>query len=300
MIASSRTLPNTLSFLGSKLGEYWAMTKCLQTGLLVLTGVAGYVSTQAPLDWPGALSVIGTLFLAISGSTMLNMVCDQDIDAKMQRTACRSLPAGRVTRAEAVGLGVTLAACGILWSFVLSPLYGVVIFAGLFCDVVVYTIWLKRQTPWSIVWGGISGGMPILAGRVLGSGTIDTLGIALALAVLFWIPTHILTFSLRNATDYCLAGVPVFPNAYGAQATRRIIAGSTFAAVLIMLFAIWRMALRWDILPLAAFLGIVLLALTALNVLRPSSRLEFVLYKLASLYMLGSMILILVGRSVVR
>jgi heme o synthase len=38
-------------------------------------------------------------------------------------------------------------------------------FAGLFFDVVVYTIWLKRRTPWGIVlWGGISGGMPV-AGR---------------------------------------------------------------------------------------------------------------------------------------
>ena len=61
---------------------------------------------------------------------------------------------------------------------------------------VIYTIWLKRRTAWSILWGGISGGMPVLAGRVLGTGEIDWIGIALALGVLFWIPTHILTIHL--------------------------------------------------------------------------------------------------------
>ena len=52
----------------------------------------------------------------------------------------------------------------------MDALYGLIIFAGLFFDVVIYTIWLKRRTCWSIVWGGISGGMPILAGRALGLG----------------------------------------------------------------------------------------------------------------------------------
>ena len=75
-------------------------------------------------------------------------------------------------------------------------------FAGLFFDVVVYTIWLKRRSAWSIVWGGVSGGMPVLAGRALGLGRIDEVGILLALAVLFWVPTHILTFNLRYYDDY--------------------------------------------------------------------------------------------------
>ncbi len=63
----------------------------------------------------------------------------------------------------------------------MDALYGLIVFAGLFFDVVVYTIWLKRRTSWSIVWGGISGAMPILAGRALGLGSIDWIGLTLAL-----------------------------------------------------------------------------------------------------------------------
>ena len=47
----------------------------------------------------------------------------------------------------------------------------------------------------------ISGGMPILAGRAFGIGSIDTVGIFFMFGILFWIPTHILTFSIKYADD---------------------------------------------------------------------------------------------------
>jgi len=53
--------------------------------------------------------------------------------------------------------------------------------------------------------------MPVLAGRVLGIGAIDWIGITLAMSVLFWIPSHILTFSMRYHQDYLAAGIPTFP-----------------------------------------------------------------------------------------
>ncbi len=106
---------------------------------------------------------------------------------------------------------------GVGWAVLQNSYYGMVVFAGLFFDVVVYTIWLKRRTSWSIVWGGISGGMPILAGRVLAIGQVDFIGLLLLMAVLFWIPTHILTFSMRYYDDYLAAKVPTFCSAYGFE-----------------------------------------------------------------------------------
>ena len=178
------------------------MIKSLQTGLLLLTGLAGYMSARCPvMNLPTILALTGSLFLAISGSTALNMWYDRDIDAIMPRTSKRPLSTGEVKPNEALVFGLIFSVIGISWALTIDLLYGVVVFAGLFFDVVVYTIWLKRWTPWSIVWGGISGGMPVLAGRVLGTGQFDWVGIALALGVLFWIPTHILTFSIRYHHD---------------------------------------------------------------------------------------------------
>ena len=159
------------------------------------------MSARCPIFNMGTIvGLFASLFLAISGSTVLNMWYDRDIDAKMGRTKKRPLSSGAVSDGEVLRLGLTLSLLGVGLAVAMDALYGLIVFAGLFFDVVVYTIWLKRRTCWSIVWGGISGGMPILAGRVLGVGGFDWIGIVLSLGILFWIPTHILTFSMNITT----------------------------------------------------------------------------------------------------
>ena len=70
--------------------SYWQLTKSLQTGLLLLTGLAGYMSARCPVfNLTTILALCGSLFLAISGSTILNMWYDRDIDSVMERTCNR-------------------------------------------------------------------------------------------------------------------------------------------------------------------------------------------------------------------
>ena len=296
MATRGRTLQVYWATSRARLGAYWTLIKSLQTGLLLITGLAGYMSARCPVTtWRTLLALTGSLFLAISGSTVLNMVLDRDIDARMKRTATRPLPTGRVNPNEALFVGLSLACLGVGWALALSPLYGAVVFAGLFFDVVVYTIWLKRRTPWSIAWGGIAGGMPVLAGRVLGTGQIDLIGLSLSLAVLLWIPTHIVTFGLKYADDYGRAGVPILPNRYGERITRLIIGLSTCGAVVVMLLATWQIGLDWGPLGAAAGLGTILLVIAVASVLHQSPKLHFLLFKVASVYMLGTMGLIMAG-----
>ena len=272
--------------------RFWPLLKSLQTGLLLLTGLAGFMSSRCPVtNWQILLALTGSLFLAISGSTVLNMWYDRDIDAKMGRTAKRPLPSGAVSPQEALRLGLILSVGGVGWAVALDALYGLIVFAGLFFDVVVYTIWLKRRTPWSIIWGGISGGMPVLAGRALGMGQIEWVGVALALAVLFWIPTHIMTFSLRYREDYARAGVPTFPAVYGVQTTHIIIAVSSILAALMMSLSAYGIGLTIGYLRLIAVLSAGLLLLALRSATTSSEQLNFGLFKYASLYMLGTMLL---------
>ncbi len=273
--------------------KYWPLIKSLQTALLLTTGLAGYMSARCPVFNLGTLLALGgSLFLAISGSTVLNMWYDRDIDARMNRTCWRPLPSGKITPKEALRFGLIISALGIGWALYIDLLYGVIVFAGLFFDVIIYTIWLKRRTAWSIVWGGVSGGMPVLAGRALGMGAIDWIGITLALAILFWIPTHILTFSMRYHKDYRAAGVPVFPETYGFGATRAIIAVSSVLAAIAMAAAAYGIGMSWGYLRLMAVLSCGLLVLAIGSTLRPSERVNFGLFKYASLFMLGTMVMI--------
>jgi protoheme IX farnesyltransferase len=274
--------------------KYWPLIKGLQTGLLLATGLAGYMSARCPIfHIPTILGLSGSLFLAISGSTVLNMWWDRDIDALMSRTKKRPTSAGNVTPEETLRLGLILSVLGVGWAVAMDPLYGLVVFAGLFFDVAVYSMWLKRRTCWGIVWGGVSGAMPILAGRVLGLGRFDWIGIALALAVLFWIPTHTLTFSMKFYDDYQAAGVPTFPSTYGFAFTRITIAGSSVLAAIAMVIAGVGIGLDWGFMRLLGVLTTGLLLLAFAMAFRPSERINFGLFKYASLFMLSSMILLM-------
>jgi heme o synthase len=273
--------------------NYWPLFKSLQTILLLCTGLAGYLSYhRGRIDVPVVITLAVSLFLAISGSTVFNMWYDRDIDTLMQRTCNRPLAAQRITPRRSFILAAVLSSLGIALAMTLDPSYGVLVFAGWFCNVFVYTLWLKRRTSWSILWGGISGGMPVLAGRVLAAGHIDMIGVTLMLAILFWIPTHILTLSMRYTEDYEAAGIPTMVLTYGFQFTRSMIAiSSVLAAIAMGLSAYW-VGTTAGALHLLIVLGVGMLVLALTSVIHPSSKLNFGLFKYASLYMLGAMIII--------
>jgi len=298
----SDSLPISISHTGAfqkllgRLCAYWLLTKDLQTGLLLVTAIAGYASACCSNMISGSLaSLIGTLFLTVGGSTVLNMAFDRNIDAKMLRTANRPLPAGRIHALEAWILGGLMIGFGLLWATRLSGLYAGIVAAGVFLDVVVYTIWLKRRTPFAIILGGLSGGMPALAGRTLALGQVDTLGILLALGILLWIPTHIMTFSIKYQAEFTNAGLPTFPSLFGVKITRWIIAGSTLLAVGAMGTFGWLLDLPHLPLAFLLALGLCLMFLVVLSLIKPTKKRNFALYKGASIYMLFSMLLIIAG-----
>ncbi len=290
----AREITRSAHLLLTRLRLYWSLIKSMQTALLLITGVVGYLSAGRALAGHGweLAGVAGSLFLAISGATVLNMWYDRDIDARMARTCWRPLPAGRIAPAEALALGVALTALGVGWALAIDTLFGIIVFAGFFFDVFVYTLWLKRRSPWSIVWGGVSGAMPLLAGRALALGHIDAIGLLQAAAIIFWIPTHILTFAMRYAEDYARAGVPTVPGVYGFRVARLAIALSSILASTAMIVAAWGVGVTAGGISVMIVLSAALLILALTSILRPSQQRNFQLFKFASIYMLISMIII--------
>jgi len=284
-----------MNAFAAKLRLYSPLIKSLQTGLLIFTGMAGYMSARCPIfNLSTMAGLLVSLFASISGSTILNMWWDRDIDARMSRTRNRPLAAEKINPREALFVGLALSGLGVGLAFAMHPLYGLIIFAGLFFDVVVYSIWLKRRTCWSILWGGISGAMPILAGRALALEGIDWIGIMLSLGVLFWIPTHTLTYSMKFSDDYKAACVPTFVSTYGLNFTRTVIAISSILAALAMGASAWGIGMAWGFLRLLGVLSAGLLMLAITTTFKPSERVNFGLFKYASLYMLAAMILVVI------
>jgi protoheme IX farnesyltransferase len=273
--------------------DYWPLVKSRQTFLLTLTGMAGYLCRlSTPVDWSQLLGLLVSMVLTISGCTVFNMLLDRDIDSKMVRTRERPLASGRVRPGTGLLLGSVLVVMGLLVAAALSRLYFALIMAGIGLNVVVYTLWLKRRSAWSILLGGLAGGMPILAGSVLAIGQIDSLGVLLALVIVCWIPSHNLTLSTLYSEDYLDAGVPTFVTSYGAVAVNFMVTFASLLVAMLIMFVSTQLGLSGLMLAFmfATSLGLVILGVVSW--INPSSKLTVFMYKYSSMYMLASMLVL--------
>jgi protoheme IX farnesyltransferase len=264
--------------------------------LLTFTGAAGYLCRlSSPVDWrlfPGL--VVSQLF-TISGCTVLNMLLDRDIDRKMARTRLRPLAARQVHPGTALLVGALLIIMGLFIAATLSRLYLGIILAGVCLNVLVYTLWLKRRSAWSILWGGLAGGMPILAGSVLAVGHIDALGVLLALIIVCWIPSHNLTLSSLYKTDYLDAGIPTFMSSYGVTTVNILVTFSSLLVAILVMIVSTQLGLSALGMAFMFATSLGLVGLGVLTWINPSLKLTALMYKYSSLYMLVAMLVLSFG-----
>ncbi|HEY1545486.1 MAG TPA: UbiA family prenyltransferase, partial [Xanthobacteraceae bacterium] len=152
-------------------GDYIALLKPRVMSLVVFTALVGLMVAPGHLN--PVLGCIALMCIAVGAGAAgaLNMWYDADIDAVMARTSARPIPAGRVTRGEALGFGTTLAGgsvvvLGLATNWVAA---GILAFT-IFFYVVIYTMWLKRSTPQNIVIGGAAGAFPPMVGWAAATG----------------------------------------------------------------------------------------------------------------------------------
>ena len=76
-----------------------------------VTTVVGYAMFRGMFDSPLAL-VAGGILLQACGAAALNQVQDANVDAKMERTASRPIPSGRISRSAALVYSLALLVVG--------------------------------------------------------------------------------------------------------------------------------------------------------------------------------------------
>jgi protoheme IX farnesyltransferase len=123
---------------------------------------------------------------------------------------------------EAVLFAVVIGTIGfaVLYTFV-NPLAAWLSLAGNVYYVFVYTIWLKRITPLNIVIGGAAGAVPPLVGWAAVTHSIGGPALGLFALIFLWTPPHFWSLSLMTELDYAKAKIPMFPNVYGEERTKR-------------------------------------------------------------------------------
>jgi protoheme IX farnesyltransferase len=207
---------------GARVGDFVELLKPRVMSLVVLSGLAGLVA--APGDLHPLLAAVAILCIAVGAGAAgaINMWYDRDIDALMQRTRQRPIPAGRVDPDEAAGFGVVLAIGAVaLMALAINWLAAGLLALTIAFYVVVYTMWLKRRTPQNIVIGGAAGACPPLIGWAAVTGDIGLAPVALFLLIFLWTPPHFWALALDRCGDYARAGVPMLPVVAGARATKK-------------------------------------------------------------------------------
>ena len=220
----------------AEFGDYFALLKPRVMTLVVFTAFVGLLA--APVAVHPFVGFCAILFIAVGGgaSGALNMWYDADIDAVMKRTAKRPIPAGRVSREEALAIGLTLSvfACVFLGLATNWLAAGLLAFT-IFFYVVIYTMWLKRATPQNIVIGGAAGAFPPMIGWAAATGDISTASVLMFCLTFLWTPPHFWALALFVRMDYDNATVPMLTVTHGRRATRTHILAYT---VLLAAFAI--------------------------------------------------------------
>jgi heme o synthase len=212
----------TQSAFAMRLSAFLALMKPRVMLLAVFTALVGLVIAPGHLD--PLLGFIAVLAIAAGAGAagVLNMWYDADIDAVMTRTARRPIPRGTISRAEALAFGLVLA-CGAVavLALALNVKAAALLAFAIFFYVVVYTAWLKRQTPQNIVIGGAAGALPPVIGWAAATGEVDLEPLILFLIIFLWTPPHFWALSLNRSDEYARAGVPMLPVVAGRVATTR-------------------------------------------------------------------------------
>jgi protoheme IX farnesyltransferase len=218
---STEAVDRAAPIAGARVADFVELLKPRVMSLVVFSGFAGLM--VAPGDLHPVLAAVAVLCIAVGAgaSGAINMWYDRDIDAVMQRTRRRPLPAGRVDPQEAVSFGVVLAIGAVtLMALAVNWLAAGLLAFTIAFYVFVYTMWLKRRTPQNIVIGGAAGAFPPMIGWAAVTGQISLASIALFLLIFMWTPPHFWALALYRTGDYAKAGVPMLPVVAGARATK--------------------------------------------------------------------------------
>jgi protoheme IX farnesyltransferase len=192
--------------------DYLILTKVRITALVLVTTAAGFLLASSARVDPALLvwTLLGT-GLAASGAAALNQFLERDADARMRRTAGRPIPAGRMTPARglAVGIGLSVVGVAVLLLFV-NVLTGLLALATVLLYVGVYTP-LKRMTPLNTIIGAIPGAIPPVMGWTAVTGEAGLPAWVLFAILFLWQLPHFLAIAWIFRDDYRLGGFPMLP-----------------------------------------------------------------------------------------
>ena len=214
MSAATESAPATSSAPkpASAFRDLLELTKPRLSLLSVLTTLVGYAAARPgwhPKEF--AFLCLGTCACA-GGVAAINQWMEADTDARMERTADRPIPSGRLAPGNAFVLGWALCAIGLGALFAqVNGLAASFALATMVSYLALYTP-AKRGSRWATEIGAIAGAFPPLIGWAAAEGgivRIGTLGWILFAILATWQIPHFMAIAWTYRHDYARVNFPM-------------------------------------------------------------------------------------------
>ncbi|HEX9860542.1 MAG TPA: protoheme IX farnesyltransferase [Nitrospirota bacterium] len=190
-----------------------------------VAGFAGMALAGGGLPDPSSgMTTVACILMAAMGSAAMNVVLEAGTDLSMSRLAKRNRALSSLGRRAVLGVGAALVAASLAVSYhFLNAEATLLIIAASASYTILYTLCLKRRSPYGTVAGGIPGALPVLIGYASVKPSIGLDGLILFSLMLAWQPPHFLALALKYRGDYDAAGLPSMPSAFGEPYTKTFI-----------------------------------------------------------------------------
>jgi protoheme IX farnesyltransferase len=167
-------------------------------------------------------------YCMVGASNAYNQVIEKDLDALMDRTKNRPVPAGRMSPNTALIIASILTLIGIVLLYTINPKTAMFSAISIFLYTSVYTP-LKTITSLSVFVGAFPGAIPFMLGWVAATGNFGIEAGTLFLIQFFWQFPHFWAIGWFLFEDYEKAGFFMLPTGKKDNGT----------AIQIILYSIW-------------------------------------------------------------
>jgi len=187
------------------------------------------------LKW-AALILIGAIAMRGAGCTY-NDIVDQDLDARVERTALRPLPAGTVTTKQAWIWLLAQCAVGLIVLLCLPRLAQIISLASI--PLVAAYPFMKRITWWPQVWLGLTFNWAVLVAYAAKTGTVSPALFTLYIGLMFWTVGYDTIYACQDIEDDAMIGVKSTARRFGSR-VKLGVGVSYGVCTLLILFALMR------------------------------------------------------------
>jgi len=212
----------------SVIRNFTEITKIRLSVSVVFSSIAGYLLGAEHIDFYILLLLCFGGYCMVGASNAYNQIIERDLDALMDRTKDRPIPAGRMSVTSAFIVASVLTIMGIAVLYVINPQTAMFGAISIFMYVSLYTP-LKTRTPLSVFVGAFPGAIPFMLGWVAATNDFGIEPGTLFMIQFFWQFPHFWAIGWFLYDDYKKGGFNMLPNGKRDKGT----------AIQVILYSVW-------------------------------------------------------------